>query len=218
MASVPSVPSTVGFGSPRLGRAVLSRVGLVGLVVGGLLVGAARPSHAAQFVLLDATFDYTWEDAMNAKPNKSHFYVNEGNFLNKERPKNWLTPVDYRNGTLHVRAEVFKKPAGTQTTGWTLCYIANSGGYGCADTDYYKSTGIFEREVKMTGFWNNAEVQWAQGVKQIDLIYAINDSGSGHITNYPALKDLTTPTGAHHHGAGLGGIDLRSQLDPGPHR
>ena len=96
-------------------------------------------------MLLDATFDYTWDDAQNAKPNKSHFYVNEKNFLNLQRPKNWLTPVDYRNGTLHVRTEVFKKPAGDQQVGWTLCYIANAGDYGCADTPYYQSTGVFER-------------------------------------------------------------------------
>ncbi|HEY0711419.1 MAG TPA: hypothetical protein VGF45_02005, partial [Polyangia bacterium] len=128
---------------------------LLGLVAAAFLLVSARAqeSRAEQFVLFDATFDYTWEDAINAKPSKSHFYVNEGNFLNKDRPKNWLSPVDYRNGTLHVRAEVFSKPPGTQTTGWTLCYIS-SGGYGCADTDYYRSTGVFEREVKMTSFWN----------------------------------------------------------------
>src|SRR5262249_15549578 len=90
--------------------------------------------------------------------------------------------------------EVFKKPPGDQTTGWTLCYIANVGGYGCADTDYYRSTGVFERETKMTAFWNNDQIQWDRGIKQIDLIYAINDSGMGHITNYPELKALTTPT------------------------
>jgi hypothetical protein len=46
----------------------------------------------------------------------------------------------------------------------------------------------------MTSFWQNDTIQWDRGIKQVDLIYAINDSGSGHITNYPALKDLTTPT------------------------
>ncbi|HEY0706336.1 MAG TPA: MYXO-CTERM sorting domain-containing protein [Polyangia bacterium] len=153
----------------------------------------ARESRAEQFVLFDATFDYTWDNAINSKPSKSHFYVNEGNFLNKDRPKNWLTPVDYRNGTLHVRAEVISKPPGMQTVGWTLCYIS-SGGYGCADSDYYKTTGVFERDVKMTSFWNNTQVQWASGVRQMDLIYAINDSGSGHVHNYPNLKDQTTPT------------------------
>jgi hypothetical protein len=158
------------------------------------LFGLARSARAEQFVLVDATFDYTWDDAMNAKPNKSHFYVNDQNFLNTMRPKNWLAPVDYRNGTLHVRTEVFKKPAGDQQVGWTLCYIANVGDYGCADTTYYKTTGVFDRETKMTDWWQNDKITWDQGIKQVDLIYAINDSGSGHITNYPELKDLTTPT------------------------
>jgi MYXO-CTERM domain-containing protein len=156
---------------------------------------AARESRAEQFVLFDAMINFTWEDANNSKPSKSHFYVNEANFLNKDRPKNWLTPVDYRNGTVHVRTEVISKPPGTQATGWTLCYIpAAGGGYGCADSVYYKSTGIHENDVKMTSFWNNAQVGWAGGIKQMDLIYAINDSGSGHVHNYPALKDQTTPT------------------------
>src|SRR5262245_58023957 len=173
---------------PSPARAALSTV------AAALVMSFAREANAEQFILIDATFDYTWDDAINAKPDKSHFYVNEGNFLNKNRPTNWQSPVDYRNGTLHVRAEVFKKPPGDQPTGWTLCYIANVGGYGCADTDYYRSTGIFERETKMTDFWNNDQIQWDRGIKQVDLIYAINDSGMGHITNYPALKDLTTPT------------------------
>ena len=154
----------------------------------------ARSARAEQFILFDATIDYTWDQAINSKPSKSHFYVNEGNFLNKERPTNWLSPTDYRNGTLHVRTEVFEKPPGDQQVGWTLCYIPNSGGYGCADTTYYKSTGVFDRETKMTEWWQNGELNWDQGVKQMDLIYAINDSGSGHVSNYPDLKDLTTPT------------------------
>ena len=120
--------------------------------------------------------------------------MNEKNFLNTQRPKNWLSPVDYRNGTLHVRTEVFKKPAGDQQVGWTLCYIANQGDYGCADTTYYKSTGVFDRETKMTDWWQNDKIQWDAGIKQIDMIYAIDDSGSGHVTNYPELEDKTTPT------------------------
>lgn len=154
----------------------------------------ARSAHAEQFILFDATIDYTWDQAVNSKPSKSHFYVNEGNFLNKARPTNWLSPIDYRNGTLHVRTEVLEKPPGDQQVGWTLCYIPNSGGYGCADTTYYKATGVFDRDTKMTDWWQNGELNWDQGVKQMDLIYAVDDSGSGHVSNFPALKDLTTPT------------------------
>ncbi len=151
-------------------------------------------ARAEQFVLLDATFDYTWQDAQNSKPSLSHYYVNEGNFLNKARPRDWTAPIDYRSGKLHVRTEVFAKPPGDQQVGWTLCYIPNSGGYGCADTTYYKSTGVFDRETAMTDFWQNEEIDWDQGIKQMDLIYAIDDSGSGHITNHPEVKDLVTPT------------------------
>jgi hypothetical protein len=173
---------------------VLQRNAAVFLVGASAFFGFARSARAEQFVLIDATFDYTWDDAMNAKPSLSHFYVNEKNFLNPQRPKDWLSPVDYRNGTLHVRTEVLKKPAGEQQVGWTLCYIANQGDYGCADTTYYKTTGVFERETKMTDWWQNDKIVWDAGIKQVDLIYAINDSGSGHVTNYPALKDLTTLT------------------------
>jgi hypothetical protein len=160
----------------------------------GAFICRVPSARAEQFVLLDATFDYTWQDAQNSKPSLSHFYVNEGNFLNKARPKDWTSPVDYRNGKLHVRTEVFVKPPGDQQVGWTLCYIPYSGGYGCADTTYYKGTGVFDRETSMTDFWQNEEINWAQGVKQMDLIYAIDDSGSGHITNHPEVKDLVTPT------------------------
>ncbi len=145
-------------------------------------------------MLLDATFDYSWDDANNSKPSKSHYYVNDKNFLNTARPKNWTTPVDYRNGTVHVRAEVLQKPAGNQQVGWVLCYIANEGDYGCTGSKYYKSTGVFENDQKMTDFWQNETIEWDQGIKQMDLVYTINDSGSGHVHYFPELKDATTPT------------------------
>ncbi|MDF3068461.1 MAG: hypothetical protein K0R38_4062 [Polyangiaceae bacterium] len=145
-------------------------------------------------MLLDATFDYTWDDANDSKPSKSHYYVNEENFLNEARPKNWQSPVDYRNGVVHVRTEVFQKPAGDQKVGWTLCYIANEGEYGCTGSKYYESTGVFENEQKMTDFWQNETIEWDKGIKQMDLVYTINDSGSGHVHYFPELKDKTTPT------------------------
>src|SRR5438874_10836625 len=46
----------------------------------------------------------------------------------------------------------------------------------------------------MHSFFNNATIDWAQGIHEVDLVYTINDSGSGHISNFPELKDLTTPT------------------------
>src|SRR3954463_10716779 len=155
------------------------------LAVAGAVTFLAAESRAEQFVLFDATFTYTWDDAVNAKPSKSHYYVNEGNWLNKQRPTNWMSPVNYRDGKVHIRAEVLEKPPGTQQAGWALCYVANVGEYGCPYTDYYKSVGVYEKDVDMHTFYNNTTIQWDKGVKQVDLVYTVNGSGSGHITNFP---------------------------------
>ena len=174
--------------------AALARSRRRSVAAGALLLLLPTLAHADQFVLFDATFSYTWDDAMNSKPSKSHYYVNEGNWLNKARPINWMAPINYRDGKVHIRAEVLEKPAGDQSAGWALCYVANMGDYGCPYTDYYTKTGVYERDVDMHSFFNNTTIQWDQGVKQVDLVYTIDGSGSGHITNFPEKKDLTTPT------------------------
>ncbi|HXI57528.1 MAG TPA: hypothetical protein VNO55_15785 [Polyangia bacterium] len=161
------------------------------LVVLTSLPGRAR---AEQFLLFDATFTYTWNDAITSTPSKSHYYVTEKNWLNKSRPANWISPVNYRDGKVHIRAEVIEKPPGTQQAGWALCYVANVGNYGCPYTDYYTKVGVYEKDADMHTFYNNTTLQWDHGVKEVDLVYTINGSGSGHISNFPALKDATTPT------------------------
>src|SRR5579863_2398483 len=91
-----------------------------------LLAAAPATIRAEQFVLFDVTFTYTKDDAENSKPSKSHYYVRDKQ-LNADRPKDWTTPVDYRNGTVHIRTEVIDKPAGSEPTTWSLCYIPNKG-------------------------------------------------------------------------------------------
>ena len=81
------------------------------LLAGATLLFACPSSRGQQFVLFDATFTYTKEDADNSKPSKSHYYV-RGEMLNADRPKDWTAPGDYRNGTVHLRLEVLEKPAG----------------------------------------------------------------------------------------------------------
>src|SRR4051812_22669335 len=101
----------------------LLRTNRAAFVLAGLTLLVACPrAHAQQFVLFDATFTFTKEDADNSKPSKSHYYVRD-KMLNPDRPKDWTQPVDYRNGTVHVRLEVIEKPAGGAATTWTLCYI-----------------------------------------------------------------------------------------------
>ncbi len=80
-----------------------------------LLFGWSGATQADQFVLFDVTFTFTKADADNSKPSKSHYYV-KGDLINKDRPMDWTTPVDYRNGTVHIRTEVLEKPAGSEPT------------------------------------------------------------------------------------------------------
>jgi pimeloyl-ACP methyl ester carboxylesterase len=144
-------------------------------------------SFAKQFVLFDVTFTFTKEDADNAKPSKSHYYV-RGSMLNADRPKDWVKPVDYRNGTVHIRAEVIEKPEGGTPTTWTLCYIPNMGqkaGYGCTGTDIYREKGVYEKDVKMTSFWQNDNIVWEKGIKEMHLVMKDDSGGNGHVHKRP---------------------------------
>jgi hypothetical protein len=149
-----------------------------------LLILCAVPSvgRAEQFVLFDVTFTYTKQDADNSKPSKSHYYV-KGDRLNKDRPRDWTAPVDYRNGTVHIRAEVLEKPPGGAPTTWTICYIPNKGkgnGYGCTGTDIYREKGVYEKDVSMKKFWENDSIIWSEGIKQMDLVIKDDSGGRGH--------------------------------------
>ena len=148
---------------------------------------ANRHSSQKQFVLFDAEFTYTKEDADNSKPSKSHYYV-KGDKLNTKRPTDWTSPVDYRNGTVHIRVEVLEKPAGNAPTTWSLCYIPNKGqgnGYGCTNTGVYTEEGVYEKDVPMTSFWENESITWSEGIKQMDLVIKDDSGGQGHAHKRP---------------------------------
>lgn len=146
-------------------------------------VSATTPLvRAEQFVLFDVTFNYTKQDADTSSPSKSHFYLT-GDRINPARPKDWTAPVDYRNGTLHLRAEILEKPPGGEPTTWTMCYIPNRGkgnGYGCTGTDLYREKGVYEKDVSMLKFWENDSIVWTEGIKQIDLVIKDGSGGGGH--------------------------------------
>jgi hypothetical protein len=147
-----------------------------------LLLVSVTLCRAEQFVLFDVTFNYTKADADNATPSKSHYYV-KGDRLNAERPKDWTAPVDYRNGTVHVRLEVLEKPAGGEPTTWSVCYIPNKGqnhGYGCIGTDVYREKGVYEKDISMTRFWQNDDIVWSEGIKEMHLVIKDNSGGRGH--------------------------------------
>jgi hypothetical protein len=149
---------------------------------GGALLAMPAPCRANQFVLIDVTFPFTKEDAENSTPSKSHYYV-RGDKVNPDRPKDWTSPVDYRNGTVHIRTEVIEKPEGGEPTTWSLCYIPNKGqknGYGCTNTTLYKEKGVYEQDVSMTKFWENDSIIWSEGIKEMHLVLKADKNLHAH--------------------------------------
>mgnify|MGYP006368398053 FL=1 len=146
------------------------------------MLSAQTANDVKQFVLFDVEFTYSKEDADNSTPSKSHYYV-KGDKINPERPKDWTSPVDYRNGTVHIRLEILEKPPGNAPTTWSLCYIPNKGqgnGYGCTNTGVYTDVGVYEKDVPMTSFWENEAIIWTEGIKQMDLVIKDDSGGQGH--------------------------------------
>lgn len=134
---------------------------------------------ADQFVLFDVTFELTKSEA---DEEKSHFFVTK-EMLNEATPKDWTAPVDYRNGTIHLRLEVLEKPAGDVPTTWSVCYLPNKGqknGYGCTNTQLYSGEGVYEKEVKMTEFWNHDSIIWTEGIKHMSLVIKGEGGGKAH--------------------------------------
>lgn len=154
----------------HLVRAAIASLWLPAAV--GALLLAPRAAHAEQFVLFDVTFPFSKMDADNSKPSQSHYYVT-GDALNPKRPKDWTSPVDYRNGTVHIRIEVLDRPDSGEPTQWSLCYIPNKGqgnGYGCTGTPVYTAKGVYEKDVSMKSFWQNDAIIWTEGIKRMDLV------------------------------------------------
>ena len=152
------------------------------IILAAPVILSAQADEPKQFILFDREFTYTKSDSDNATPSKSHYYV-KGGMLNLDLLKDWTSPVDYRNGTVHIRLEVIEKPAGGEPTTWTLCYIPNKGkgnGYGCTNTGIYTETGIYETDVAMTSFWENESILWEEGIKQMDLEIKDDSGGQGH--------------------------------------
>jgi hypothetical protein len=136
------------------------------------LTGKAR---AEQFVLIDSTFTFTEADA---QPN-SHYY---GSVLNPDRPVDWTAPVDYRNGSVHIRTEVIDKPAGSEVTQWVLCYIAEAGQgdhYGCTGSGTYTEAGVYERDESMHSWWQNDIIDWTRGINEMHLVMKDADGSLG---------------------------------------
>lgn len=71
-----------------------------------------------------------------------------------------------------------------------MCYIPNKGqshGYGCIGTGAYREKGVLEKDIAMTGFWQNNDIVWSEGIKEMHLVLKNDDNLHAHKMPDPAL-------------------------------
>jgi len=153
-----------------------------------IFISALTALNAEQFVLFDKTFTYETKDAI---PTKSHLKIPASQF-GKNTPKDWTSPVNYRNGTVYIRFEILEMPNSKVPTKWSVCYIPNKGqknNYGCASSLMYKEPGVYENIVDMNKFWENDSIIWNKGIKMMTLVIKhAQKGGKGHAHLQPDLS------------------------------
>jgi hypothetical protein len=126
-----------------------------------VLTVAPRVSRAAQFVLFDATFPYTWNDAMNSSPSKSHYYVNEGNGSTRRAPR-IAEPVNYRDGIGAHPRRGDRKARGRTNGRMGALLRRQRGQLRVPVYALLHAARVYERDVDMHSFFNNDTINWAQ--------------------------------------------------------
>ena len=49
----------------------------------------------------------------------------------------------------------------------------------------YKEAGVHEQDIAMTKFWQNDDIVWSEGIKEMHLVIKDNSGGSGHAHKRP---------------------------------
>jgi hypothetical protein len=115
-------------------------------------------------------------------------------------PKDWTQPVDYRDGTLHIRQGVLEKPAGGVPTTWSIRHIPIKGqnnNHGCASSPTCIMPGAYEKEEDMTRFWENDSIVRTDGITMMTLVTkAAGVAGKNRARLRPDLSEFL-PTRIH---------------------
>lgn len=102
-------------------------------------------------------------------------------------PANWVSPVDYTQGTAVVRLEVFTKPT-TAATRFQICFEGTPS-YACTDqAPAYTTPGVYTWTSRFTNFYQFNQVNWSQGVRRISLILKNTTNGKPSPENVGATE------------------------------
>lgn len=102
-------------------------------------------------------------------------------------PSNWVSPVDYTQGTAVVRLEVFSKPTNAATR-FQICFEGTPS-YACTDqAPAYTTPGVYTWTSRFTNFYQFNQVNWSQGARRISLILKNTTNGKPSPENVGATE------------------------------
>jgi len=154
----------------------------VGVAVFVALSGGA--AQAAQVVVMDQT----WVHGPDMPD--SHFRVPPMDGT----PGNWVTPVDYSQGSAWVYLEVHSKPT-LEPTRFQVCFEATPT-YACTDqSPDYTEVGVYEWETPFANFYQGDMVDWTLGTNKLACILKDTMNGKPSADNVgPEIAALFMPT------------------------
>jgi hypothetical protein len=141
---------------------------------------------ADQFVVLDET----WMHSPDLPD--SHYHVSPSAVT----PADWVSPIDYSQGTAWVYLEVHTKPT-AEPTKFQVCFEATPT-YACtAQSPAYTEVGVYEWATSFSDFWSppGESVDWSQGVNKLACILKDTMNNKPSADNVgPETAALYTPT------------------------
>lgn len=137
-----------------------------------LAVLAAWPSAAlaqqSQFVMIDETYTH------NTDTRAFSFFPFPAGV-----PTNWTAPVNYRNGRIYARLEVFTKPS-TRSVRYQICLFQDehtSDKHACMTTRTFSTIGLYNWDQDMDRVWQVNKLDFTRAL--LDQMLVVKD-GSGN--------------------------------------
>jgi hypothetical protein len=167
------------FWSPRA-KPTLSRWLFTGALALAAALLRAQSAHAEQVVVADVSYTHSAQTTKD-----SHYRVKP----TPETPANWQSPVNYGQGSVHVRLDVKTKPSATPTR-YQICFEMKQN-YCCTDqAPIYTSTGVYEWDTQVEKLWRPGPVDFTQGI--VDSALILKDANNGK----PAPENVGEATSA----------------------
>ncbi len=120
----------------------------------------AQRAYAEQVVVADVAYTHSAQTTKD-----SHYRVKP----TPETPANWQSPVNYAQGSVHVRLQVKTKPSATPTR-YQICFEMKQN-YCCTDqAPPYTTTGVYEWDTDVEKLWRPGPVDFTKGIVDSALI------------------------------------------------